>query len=91
MVAMGLAGGCPLPVFISEVGPESWASSAALYRFVWAVKRQCLSETVLHAVPGRAAFALWIRGLDLTDFGESGSCVASRDDEGMLDWIVLSK
>jgi len=48
-----------------------------------------LSQSALHAVPGRAALALWIRGLDLRDFRESGSRVASIDDEGMLDWIVL--
>ena len=89
-MAMGLAGDCPLPVLVSEVGLGCWTASAALYRFVWAVKRMCLSKIVLHAVPGRAALALWISGLDLHDFRESGSCVASRDDEGMLDWIVLS-
>ena len=87
---MGSTGGCPVPDLVSDVGPGSWMSSAALYRFDWAVKRQRLSETALHAVLGRAALALWLSGLDLPDFGESGSCVASPGDEGMLDWIVLS-
>jgi hypothetical protein len=31
---------------------------------------------------------LWIGGLDLRDFKESGSSVDSTGDEGMLDWIV---
>ena len=87
---MGSASDCPLPVLVSEVGHGSWSSSAALYRFVSALKRQCLSIAILQAVPGRAALASWISGLDLPDFRESGSCVASRDDEGMLDWIGLS-
>ncbi len=47
-------------------------------------------EDVIHAIPGRAALALWISGLDLPDFGENGSCIASRDDERMLDWVMLS-
>ena len=47
-------------------------------------------QSALHAVLGRAPLALWINGLDLRDFRESGSRVASIDDEGMLDWIVLS-
>ena len=89
-MAMGSACDCPLPVLVSEVGHGSWSSSAALYRFVWVVKRQCLPKVVLQAVHGRATLASWISGLDLPDFRESGSCVASRDDEGMLDWIVLS-
>ena len=89
-MAMGATVDCPLPFTVTEVGPGSWASSAALYRFVWAVRRQCLSESVLNAVPGRAALALWISGLDLPEFGGSGSCVASRDDERLLDWVVLS-
>ena len=57
--------------------------------FHFSVKRQCLSQAVLHAVPGRTALALWIRGLDLRDFREIDSRVTSND-EGMLDWIVLS-
>jgi len=61
-----------------------------LYRFVWVVKRRYLSQSALHAVPGRAALALWISELDLRDFRESESRVASIDDEGMMDWIVLS-
>ncbi len=89
-MAMGSAGDCPLQVLVSEVGLGSSTASAALYRSVWVVKRQCLSEAALHALLGRAALALWISGLDLHDFRESGSCVASRDDEGLLDWIMLS-
>ncbi len=89
-MAMASAGDCSLLALVSEVGPGSLAFSAALYRFVWDVKRQCLSQSALHAVLGRAALALWISGLDLRDFREIGPCVASSDDEGMLDWIVLS-
>ncbi len=87
---MSSAGDCPLPHLITEDGPGSWSSSAALYRFVSAVKRGCLSETALYAVLGRAALALRIVGLDLRDFMESGSNVGSPGDEGMLDWIVVS-
>ena len=88
--AMASAGDCPLPSLISEVGIGSWSSGAALYQFAWVVKRQCLSQSALHAVPSRAALALWIGGLNLRDFREIGSRVASNDDEGMLNWIVLS-
>jgi len=87
---MASAGDRPLTALVSEVGSGSWSSNAALYRFVWVVKRRCLSESALHAVHGRAALALWICGLDLRNFREDGSRVASNDDEGMLDWIVLS-
>jgi hypothetical protein len=87
---MSSAGDCPLPPLITVDGPGSWSSSAALYRFVWVVKRDCMSQTALHAVPDRAALALWIVGLDLRDFTESGSRVGSPGDEGMLDWIVVS-
>ncbi len=84
-VAMASPGDCPLPHRFTEDGPGSWSSNAALYRFVWAVKRGCLSQSALHAVLGRAALALWIGGLDLRDFKENGSSVASSGDEGMLD------
>ena len=87
---MASAGDCPLSVFVSKVGPGSWSSSAALYRFVWDVKRQLLTQSALHAVLGRAALAVWISGLYLRYFCERGSLVASNDDEGMLDWIVMS-
>jgi len=89
-VAMASASDCSLPALVSEFGPGSRASSAALYRFVWDVKRQCLSQSALHAVLGRAALALWISGLYLRDFRERGSRVASGDDEGMLERIELS-
>ncbi len=89
-MAMGSAGDCALPVPGSEVGPGFWTSCAALYRFVWAVRRQCLTEAALLAVPGRATLALWVGGLELSEFGESGSCDSSLGDEGVLDWIVLS-
>ena len=49
-----------------------------------------MSQSALHAVTGRAALDVWISGLDLRDFSERGSLVASSDDEGMLDWIVMS-
>ena len=87
---MSSAGGLPLPRHSTDGGPGSWSSSAALYRFVWAVKRGCLSQTALHAVPGRATLALWIIGLDLRDFTDSGYNVISPGDEGMLDWIMAS-
>ena len=86
---MSSVGDCSFPHHITEDGPGSWSSSAAMYRFVWAVKRGCLSRTALHAVPGRAAIALWIVGLDLRDFMGSGSNGGSPGDEGMLDWIVV--
>ncbi len=89
-MAMSSAGDCPLPVLGFGVGPGSWTSSAALYRFVWAVKRQCLTETALHVVLGRATLALWISGLELSEFGESGSCDSAPGDEGMLEWMVMS-
>ena len=85
---MGSAGGFLLPDLVSDVGHGSWTSSAALYRFVWAVKRHCLLETVLHAVLGRAALASWIGGMDLRDFRESRSRVANIDDERLLDIVV---
>ena len=87
---MSSAGDLPLPRHNAGGGPGSWSSSAALYRFVWAVKRGCLSQTALLAVPGRAALALWILGLDLREFTDSGSNVNSPGDEGVLDWIVVS-
>jgi len=84
-VAMASAGDRPFLVLGKKVGPGSWASSASLYRFVWVAERRCMSQSALHAVPGRAALALWISGLDLRDFRESGPRVASSDGEGMLD------
>ena len=86
---MSSAGESSLPHLFVEDDPGSWLSSAALYGFVWAVKRDCLSPSALHAVPGRAALALWIGGLELRDFKENGFRVASPGDEGMLDWILL--
>ncbi len=71
-MAMGSSGDCPLSVPIVEVGPGSWTSSTALYRFVWAARRLCLSQAALHAVPGRVALALWIGGLEISEFGMSG-------------------
>ncbi len=53
------------------------------------MKRQCLSQFVLFAVPSRAALASCIGGLDLRDLRESGSRVATSDDEGLQDWIVV--
>ena len=90
IVAMSLAGGARLQVLVLEAGRDSWASSNSFYRFVWAVKRGCLSRFALHAFPDRAALALWIRGLDLRNFREGGSPGALSGDERMLDWIVLS-
>ena len=89
-MAMGSSGDCPLPVPIVEVGPGSLTSSTALYRFVWVARRLCLFEAALHVVPGRAALALWIGGLEISEFGESGFCVTTSGDERMLDWIMLS-
>ena len=86
---MASAGESPLPHLMTEDDPGSWSSNAALYRFVWAGKRDCLTQSALHAVPGRAALALWIGGLELRDYKENGSSVASPGDEGMLDWIVV--
>ncbi len=87
---MSSASGLPLPVFVSEAGRGSWAARNSLYRLVWAVKRSCLSWSALHAIPGWAALALWLGGLDLRDFREGESPGAPTGDERMLDWIVLS-
>ena len=54
------------------------------------MKRYCLSSSVLQAVPGRAALAALLGGLDLRDFGEGESPDAPSGDERMLDCIVLS-
>ncbi len=88
-VAMSSAGDCPIPSLISGDGPGSWSVSAVLYRFVWTVRRGCVSQSALLAVPGRASLALWIGGLELREFMESGSGVDSTDDEDMLDWIAV--
>ena len=85
---MSSASGLPLPVLVSKAGPGSWASRDSLYQFVWAVKRCYLSYSALHAVPDRAALAMWIGGLDLRDFREGVSPGAPSGDERMLDWIV---
>ena len=90
IVVTSSAGGLPLPVLGFEAGRGSWASSNSLYRFVWAMKRSCLSHSALQADPGRAALALWIGGLDLRDFREGGSLGAPNGDERTLDWIVVS-
>ena len=87
---MSSTGDLPLPRPSIDGDPGSWSSSAALYRFVWAVKRGCLSQTALLAVPGREALALWIVELELRDFSDIGSNVFSSGDEDMLDWIVAS-
>ena len=84
-VAMTSVGDLPLPTPVQEVGPESWSSSAALCRLVWAIKRHYLSPAAPRAARGRAALALWISGLYLRDFREIGPPGASSDDEGMLD------
>ena len=90
IVAMSSASGLPLSVIVSEAGGGSWASSNYLYRFVWTVKRSFLSCSAHHAVPGRAALALWIGGLDHRDFIEGGSLGALSGDERMMDRILLS-
>ena len=85
VVPISSASGLLLPVFVSEACRGSWAASNSLYRFVWAVKRSCLSWSALHAVPGRAALALWLGGLDVRDFSEGESPGAPSGDERMLD------
>jgi len=87
---MSSPGACHVLHPVIEDGPGSWSSSAALYRFVWAVKRGCLSRTALQADPGRAALVVWIDRLELREFMERGSNVGSPGDEGMLDWVVVS-
>ena len=87
---MSPAGGLPPPDHVAEADRGSLTSSASLYRFVWAVKRCCLSSSVLRAVLGRATLAVWLGGLDLRDFREGESPDAPSNDERMLDWIVLS-
>ena len=87
---MSSAGGLPLPVHVAEVDRDSWTSSASLYISVWAVKRWCLSSSVVQAVPSRAALAMWLDGMDLREFGEGESPGAPSGDERMLDWIALS-
>ena len=88
---MSSAEGLPrLPVHVAEVDRGSWPSISSLYRFVWAVKRCCLSSSVFQSVSGRYALAMWLGGLDLRDFGEGESLNAPIGDERMLGWIVLS-
>ena len=82
---MSFVGDLPLQALDSEAGPGSWSSSASMYRFVWAVKRRCLSYSALHAVLGRAALAMWIGGLDFRDFREGASLGTPIGDERMLD------
>ncbi len=47
----------------------SWTSSASLYRFVWAVKRCCLSPSILQAAPRWAALAMWLDEMVFREFG----------------------
>ncbi len=82
---MSSVGGLPLVALVFKSGRGSWTSIASLYTFVWAVKRRCLSSSVLHAIPGRAALAMWLGGMDLRDFEEGGSLSAPIGDEIMLD------
>ena len=91
---MSTAGGLPLPVPAAEVDRGSWTSCVSLYRFVWAVRRCCLSSCVLQAVSGRAALATWVSGLELREFRVGAEALESPDapsaDERMMDWIVAS-
>ena len=82
---MSPAGGLPLPVQVTEADRVSWTSNASLYGFVWAVKRCCMSSSVLHDVHGRAALAVWLGGLLLRGFGEGESPDAPNANERMLD------
>ena len=92
--AMATAGGLPLPAPGVETDRRSWAGCVSLYRFVWAVRRRCLSSYVLRAVPGRAALAIWVGGLGLREFRLGAEALVSPDtpsgDERMLDRIVAS-
>jgi hypothetical protein len=87
---MSSAGGLSLPVHVAKSDQGSWTSGVSLYKVIWAVKRCCMSSSVLHAVPGRAALAMRLGGLDLRDLGEGGSLGAPSGDERIQDWIVLS-
>ena len=87
---MSSTGGVPSPRPSLGGVPGTWSSSAALYRFVWAAKRDCLSQAALLAVLGREALASWVIGLELRDFSDVGSNVSSFGDEDMLDWVVES-
>ena len=49
-----------------------------------------MSSSVLQAVPGWAALAVWLGILDLCDFGEGDSPDVPSADKRMLVWIVLS-
>ena len=91
---MTTVGGLPLQVHVAEVDRGSRTSIVTLYRFVWAVRRCCLSSSVLRAVPGGAALAIWLGGLELHEFGVGLGSLESPGaptiDERMLDWIVTS-
>ena len=54
------------------------------------MKRCCLSSSVLHAVPSRAALAMWLGGLALRGFGVGGCPIAPSADERMPDCVVSS-
>ena len=90
---MATAGGLlPVPVAEAELGSST--ANASLNRFVWAARRCFLSSSVLQVVPGRAALAVWVVGLELREFRVGVEGVESPDapsvDERMLDWIVAS-
>jgi hypothetical protein len=74
-----------LPAHAAEDVRGSWTSCATLHRFAWAVRRRGLSSSALQAVPGWAALAVWFGKLDLRNWGEVASPVATSADEGMLD------
>ena len=62
----------------------SWTSCATLHKFTWAVRRWGLSSSVLEAVLGRSALAVWLCNLDLCSWVVDPPGVLNADD-GILD------
>ena len=54
------------------------------------MRRWGLSSSILEAVLGRSALAIWLCNLDLCSWVVDFPGVLNADD-GMLDWIVSSK
>ena len=81
--------GSLLPVPVAEVDRGSWTANVSLYRLVWAVRRCCLSSSVVQAVLGRVALAIWVGGLELREFRVGAEALESHDapsvDERMFD------
>ena len=88
-VAMSSAVVPSLPDPALEGARGSWTSCATLHISTWAARRWGLSSSLLEAVPGCSALAIWLCNLDLFSWVVDPPGVLSAED-GMLDWIVSS-